>query len=534
MTEKAKRTGWMMAKQGSMAPAGVSRREWLRGMAGAAVVMATAKRGLAEVRSRYDVRSFGATGDGTTLDTAAVQRAIDAAAADGGGTVSFAAGTYACFTLRLRSRVTLELLPGSVLLAATPEFGVAGRQYDAPEMQPAAIVPYQDYGHNHWHNSLLWGEGLEQVGIVGEGLIWGRGLVKGDGAKEEQVGAGNKILALKNCRNVLLRDVSMLEGGHFAILASGVDNLTIDNLKIDTNRDGMDIDCCRNVHVSNCTVNSPWDDGIVIKTSYSLGEARPTEQVTIDNCIVTGSYQMGSLLDGSYKPFPAVMTSDWPAHTGRIKIGTETNGDVRNVVVSNCVLQGCNGLAVESEDGGRVEDVRFVNITMRDLYGPPFFVRLGSRMRGPAGVPVGTIQRVAFDAISCWNAKAEDCSVLSGVPGHPIRDVSFTDVTIEHEGGGAVRVGAVPELETAYPDPQMFGATPAQGFFVRHVEGLRMAGVQVRSAKADARPLFVLEDVRHVRVTGLEGDGAVLGRGVEDVSVVDADGKAVAVGAYLP
>ena len=110
---------------------------------------------------------------------------------------------------------------------------------------------------------------------------------------------GNKAISLKNCHHVTLRDFSVLEGGHFAILATGVDNLTLDNLILDTNRDGMDIDCCRNVRVSNCSVNSPWDDGICLKSSFGLGYARSTEMVTITNCFVTGGYQLGTLLDGT-------------------------------------------------------------------------------------------------------------------------------------------------------------------------------------------------------------------------------------------
>ena len=107
--------------------------------------------------------------------------------------------------------------------------------------------------------------------------------------------------ALKSCRNILLRDFAILAGGHFGILATGVDNLTIDNLRIDTNRDGIDIDCCRNVRVSNCSVNSPWDDGICPKSSYALGYARATENMTITNCYVAGSYELGTMLDGTYK-----------------------------------------------------------------------------------------------------------------------------------------------------------------------------------------------------------------------------------------
>jgi polygalacturonase len=110
----------------------------------------------------------------------------------------------------------------------------------------------------------------------------------------EQAGVGNKSIALKNCRNVLLRDFSVLKGGHFALLATGVDNLTIDNVMVDTDRDGFDIDCCRNVRVTNCTVNAPWDDAICPKSSYALGEVRSMDNVTIANCFAGRSRTAGS------------------------------------------------------------------------------------------------------------------------------------------------------------------------------------------------------------------------------------------------
>ncbi len=490
----------------------------------------------AMVAGRYDVRSFGARGDGKTIDTLALQKAIDAAADEGGGTVAFPAGSYLCHSLHLRSRVALAFEPGSVLLAASPSLSTTGNHYDLPEPQPAEIVHYQDYGHNHWHNSLIWGEGLDQVAIVGQGLLWGRGLEKSDGAAEERPGSGNKIIALKNCRNVLIRDLSFRDAGHFGILASGVDNITIDNIAIDTRRDGIDIDSCRNVHISNCTVNSPWDDAIVIKSSYSLGQLRPTEQVTITGCTVTGSYRMGSLLDGTYEPFPAVVPNDPPSHVGRIKIGTETNGDVRNVVVSNCVFEGCCGIAVESEDGAHVEDIRFANITMRNLIGPPFFIRLGNRMRGPAGIAVGAVQRIAFDSIDCWNATSAYCSVISGIPGHRVRDISFRDVRITHQGKGTLRKGEIPEEPAAYPDPQMFGPSPAQGFYLRHVENVSMDGVQIHSLAADPRPVFVLDDVCGALLHGIDADpfAGVEGRSVRDAEITTGRGVVRKIAPYVP
>ena len=205
----------------------------------------------------FDIRRYGATGDGKTLDTKAIQNAIDAAERVGGGTVLFPAGTYASYSIHLKSNVALYLDQGATLLAASvPLEGTTSGGYDAAEPQ-GAWEPYQEYGHNHWHNSLLWGENLHDVSILGPGRIWGKGLSRGhqhdtdrppDSSKP---GVGNKTIALKLCRNITLRDFQILEAGWFGILATGVDNLTIDNLRIDTNRDGMDIDCCRNVRVSN-------------------------------------------------------------------------------------------------------------------------------------------------------------------------------------------------------------------------------------------------------------------------------------------
>jgi polygalacturonase len=276
----------------------------------------------------FDVKKFGAKGDGATVDSPAINKAIETAAAAGGGTVHFPAGTYLCFSIHLQSNISLYLDQGAVILAAAPK--QTNGSYDLPE--PTEWGMYQDFGHSHWRNSLIWGISLENISILGPGRIDGRGLTRrsprprrplqaGDtpaslggaqtvapvqsplGEADDPIvmnGLGNKAIALKLCRNVVLRDFSILNGGHFAILASGVDNMTIDNLKVDTNRDGFDIDSCRNVRISNCSVNSPNDDAIVLKSSFALGFARATENVTIHSCLVSG-YDIGSLLDATYR-----------------------------------------------------------------------------------------------------------------------------------------------------------------------------------------------------------------------------------------
>ena len=445
----------------------------------------------------FDVRAFGASGDGTTLDSPSINRAIEAAAKSGGGTVRFPGGNYLCYSIHLKSNVALYLDEGATVIAADPPSSGSGG-YDLAEPNTAWDA-YQDYGHNHWHNSLIWGEGLENFSIFGPGLIWGRGLSRGygPGPVAEHLGVANKAVSLKNCHNVTLRDFSILKGGHFGILATGVDNLTIDNLKIDTDRDGIDIDCCRNVRVSNCSVNSPWADAICPKSSFALGYARATENVTITNCFVTGIYKLGTLLDGTFQRFGK---DEKHYGNGRIKFGTESNGGFKNITVSNCVFEGCQGLALETVDGGLLEDVTISNIAMRDIVSAPIFLRLGSRMRGPAGVPVGGLRRILISNIVCSNAHSDICSILSGVPGHPIEDVQLSDIYIQHSGGGTKDDAKIrpPEAEEKYPEPDMFGRMPAHGFFLRHARNISLSNVEIRSGEPDYRPAFALENVNGV------------------------------------
>jgi polygalacturonase len=488
-----------------------SRRSFMKlaggGVTGAALaaIASNPEQGFGQIASRassvaFNVKQFGATGDGKTIDTPSINKAIDAAAAAGGGSVRFPAGNYLCYSIHLKSAVALYLDQGATIVAADalPEGQTGG--YDEPEpVQP--WEQYQDYGHNHWHNSLIWGEGLHDISIYGPGRIWGKGLARSNGpeahnpAERRTQGVGNKSISLKNCRNVVLKDFQILQGGWFGILATGVDNLIIDGLIIDTNRDGMDIDCCRNVRVSNCAVNSPWDDAIVPKSSFALGYNRPCENMTIANCYVTGAYVLGTMLDGTWKKWGP---NDRVPHTGRIKFGTESNGGFKNTAVTNCVFEGCQGLALESEDGALLEDMVISNITMRDIVTAPLFIRLGSRLRGPADVTkTGAIRRVTISNIISSNASSQYGCIISGIPNFPIENLKISNLYLEHQGGGTKEQAALTpaEDETKYPDPHMFGDMPSQGFFIRHVKNIEISDVQIVATAPDQRPSFVLHDV---------------------------------------
>ncbi|HEX3877615.1 MAG TPA: glycoside hydrolase family 28 protein [Bryobacteraceae bacterium] len=455
----------------------------------------------------FDITSYGAKGDGKAQNRDAINKAIDAASAAGGGTVIVPPGVWVSGSIRLRSHVTLQLERGAVLEASAD-----AAAYDAPE--PNQWDKYQDFGHSHFHNSLIWGEGLEDIAIVGGGRISGKALNRGGGA------GGDKAIALKLCRNVTLRDISIFYAGHFGLLASGVDNLTVDNVAIDTNRDGIDIDSCRNVRIANSSINAPNDDAITLKGTHTLGAARVSENITIANCLVSG-YEIGSLLDGTYKR-TVEHAPDRDGPTGRIKIGTESEGDFRNITITNVVFDQSRGLALESVDGAHIEDVTVSNISMRDVSNAPIFIRLGSRLRAPEGVAIGWIKRVSISNLTAYNADPRYGSIISGIPGHDIEDVKLNNIRLVYRGGlslddaakqpadlvnsfffrGGVparEAYATPEREKEYPEPSMFGILPAYGFFVRHASGIELNDVRVAFLKDDRRPAFVLDTVDGVR-----------------------------------
>jgi polygalacturonase len=437
----------------------------------------------------FNVKDFGAQGDGKSLDSKSINQAIDAAAAQGGGTVYIPAGDYLSGTIRLKSNISLFIDHGATIVAAPV---TAKNDYD--QQEESISTRYQDMGHSHWKNSLICGIDLNNVAIIGTGWINGKNLYR-DEVKDLKMDA-NKAIALYRCKNVTMRDVSIIHGGWFAILATGVDNLTIDNLKIDTNRDGMDIDCCRNVHISNCSVNSPYDDGICLKSTFGLGYSLATENVTIANCMVSG-YDEGTFLDGTFKRTKNSVYGTQPY--GRIKFGTESNGGFKNITITNCVFDYCRGLALETVDGGLLEDVTISNITMRDVVNDPIFVRLGSRMRGPEGVPVGQLRRIKISNILVYNANPDYACTISGLPGHDIVDVELSNIHLYYAGGHdkADLDKAIPEKEKDYPEPGMFGSIPAYGLFVRHAKNVELNDVEFSYINPDMRPAILFSDVKN-------------------------------------
>lgn len=442
----------------------------------------------------FDVREYGAVGNGEHLDTRALQRALDACAASGGGTVRFSAGTYLTGTLFLKSKVALWLEPGAVVLGSTD-------LKDYPPMTPA-FRSYTDV--NYVERSLLYAEKAAQVAILGPGVIDGQG-----GAKAFQVGHGREgykqrpyLIRMIECRQVTLRDVTLRNSPMWVQHYLACEDLLLDGVTVDSvvngNNDGIDIDCCRRVRIANCRIRS-GDDAIVLKSTAP----HPCEQVVVTNCL---------------------LSSDCNA----FKCGTESTGGFRDIAVSNCVIHDTrlSGIALESVDGGTLEGVTISNIRLSRVCNG-LFLRLGNRARpylssGPGGsrgahqlepgrTPpgVGRLRNVHIAQVSGDGADAVGCAI-AGIPGHPIENVRLEGVRIEFAGGGTTADARrqLPEAEAAYPEYAMFGRLSAYGFFCRHVRNLVLDGVEVALASPDQRPALVCDDVANLELTRWHAAGS--------------------------
>jgi polygalacturonase len=411
------------------------------------------------------VRSHGAAGDGKTKDTAAIQKAIDTAADQGGGTVHFPPGTYLTGTLRLRSNVTLHLDTGATLLGSTD-------LDDYPHIRPRI----RSYTDNYVTQSILYGEDIENVAIVG------RGTIDGQGASFKSRTYENRpyMIRLVNSRDILVENVTIRNSAMWVQHYLACDNVTVRGInvhsRVNRNNDMLDIDSCHNVRISDCYGESD-DDAITLKSTTD----RACENISITNCVVS------SKCNG-------------------IKMGTESNGGFKNISISNCTVfkTGLAGVALEIVDGGTMDGVTISNISMRGVR-VPIFLRLGNRARpfkkDMAKPGMGSFRNVNISNIVATNTTEIGCSI-TGLPGRPIENVSLSNIKITFPGGGTKKDAqrAVPEHPTRYPECTMFGTLPAYGFYCRHVTGLTLWNIDLRWEKRDERPALVCDDVTNSQV----------------------------------
>lgn len=436
---------------------------------------------LASAEARiYSVADWGAKGTGQVLDTTAIQATIDAAAKTGGGTVWFPAGTYLSGTIYLRNGITLHLDSGAVLLGST-------RLEDYPVNRPKI----RSYTDNYVERSLIAGEDLQNITITGRGMIDGQG-----GAfKWKDYLNRPYVIRLVNCFNVMVENITMQNSAMWMQHYLACSDLTIRGIRVTNfttyNNDGLDIDSCQNVRISDCQIFSD-DDALCLKSTTLL----PCENVTITNCL------LGS-------------------HCNALKMGTESNGGFKNIAISNCTIQslrnqpalsgeqrGLSGISLEIVDGGVMDRVAISNVTMEGVIAP-LFIRLGNRARPfkpDSPVPgIGVLRNVLIENIVATDASLIGCSI-TGQPERAIEDVTLRNIHITFEGGGtaADAARAVERKPAAYPESTMFGTLPAYGFFSRHVNGLTFDRVHLSYGKTDSRPAAIFDQVQDLTINGFK------------------------------
>ncbi|HEX2949119.1 MAG TPA: glycosyl hydrolase family 28 protein [Armatimonadota bacterium] len=424
----------------------------------------------------YDVTNFGAIPDGKTLDTQYIQRAIDTCYAAGGGTVYFPSGIFLSGTIQLKDNITIYLAAGATLLGSST---------------------MSDYQPKH----LFYAHGVSNIAIAGMGCIDGRGNAfwklrpENERIKEEDrwhavahfsykpKDRPSPLLYFDECRHIVIQDIIIKNAPGWTITPFKSSNclihgVTIDNPIYGPNTDGIDIDDCEHVTISDCQITT-GDDAVCLKNSNASNIPFPCRNIAITNCILTTA-------------------------CNAFKIGTGTLGDFENITFTNSVIynepqetvnQALSGVAIESVDGGHVHNVLVANITMQNVRSP-IFIRLGNRVEHRKTNTPGTLRDININNILATGAMLT--CIFTGLPKHPIENVHLANIDIHTLGSGTSEkaISRVPENPGNYPECVMFGRwLPSNGFYCRHIKGISFSHVQVTAETVDTRPMFMGDDV---------------------------------------
>ncbi|MDF7823606.1 glycoside hydrolase family 28 protein [Pontiellaceae bacterium B12227] len=454
--------------------------------------------------SVFNVKKFGAVGDGVAMDTVALQAAIDACTTAGGGTVWVPVGKYPIGTLQLKSNITLSLDHGATIMGSQ----------DMKDYPIDQLLPSRE-GNSE---CLLYAEDAVNIRLEGLGVIDGRGHPEffpkraGPGGKDNRP----RLIRFENCRNVTFSGLTYKNPAFWGIhlvdckevLFSGVSVRMRNN---HSNNDGLDLDACENVLIENCDIIS-GDDAICLKST--LG---PCRNITVRNCRVS-------------------------SNTAALKFGTSSYGGFIDIDVSNCYFYDCpmGAIKLQSVDGGQLENVSISRIVM-DEVGCPIFIRLGNRGRtytkntktgsyqgpdvNPEGAGVGSIKGIHISEVVATvviedrekaarahykklkvdttpgitdqeKAKAGPI-MITGIPDYYVEDVVLENIQISYPGHGTEEDAQreVAEDIARYPEQFFFGVLPSWGAYIRHAKNVEFRNVNLSTRETDERKKTVLVDV---------------------------------------
>jgi polygalacturonase len=459
--------------------------------------------------SWHNAREFGATGDGETLDTSAIQAAIDAAHAAGGGVAYLPPGRYLSGGIELKTNVTLHLEAGATLLGSTNL-----SDYPPHEGPPA----HEDANQRH----LIFARGAANIAISGLGTVDGQGQAFWEPADRparpelwadvathdwRPIGDNDRpspMVELVECRNVRVDGVTLLNSPGWTLRPIACDTVMIRGIVIRNpihgiNTDGIDPTACHNVLIADCDIET-GDDAICLKSENPYGPLRVTRNITVTNCVLS-------------------------CCCNGFKLGTATRGGFENITFSNSVIYNRDvplnqrviaGFAIEMVDGGWIDGVSIANIRMQNVR-TPIFIRLGNRGWGQPTPTPGRLRGIKISGVHATGAILT--SSISGIPEQPVEDVALSDIRIETDEGGerSWTDARVPEEVASYPEARMFGRLPAYGIYIRHARDVRLSDVVIRSTVPDPRPLLVTDDVVQLSLRSLTGTGPGLGTPLLDL-----------------
>ncbi len=462
------------------------------------------------------VTDYQAKGDGESVDTSAIQAAIDACHRAGGGRVVLPPGRYVTSTLYLKDQVRLCLQGGAELLGSR-------KAADYPMDNPGSgeigePCSGEVLSGNEYIQALIVAHKASNVAIEGPGVIDGRGqqdafpaLINGkkDGTQRPM------LIRFVQCTNIRFHQVTLKDASSWCLHLVDCDDVHIQAIKISNranrNNDGIDLDGCGNVFIADCQISAK-DDAICLKSS----SGRSCENVFVRNC---------------------VLSSD----TAGIKLGTSSRAGFKNVIVSDCVIRktAMAGIKLICVDGGTLDNVHMHDLVMEDVEGP-IFIRLGNRGAAyftpePDGgpIPVGCLRNVTLRNIQARVRLAPPDTdevqehlrpflrggprtrlgmLMTGIPGHPLTGLKLDNIDILFPGLGDVdpRQPPVPDDEKRYPEQCFFGPLPAYGLFLRHAEDVELSRIRLRYEGHEKRPAMILDDVHEcsLKDVTLQADGA--------------------------
>jgi polygalacturonase len=438
------------------------------------IALAASPSARAAETTNLNATAHGVVGDGVTLNTDAIQKAIDDCGAGGGGTIQFPAGRYLTGTIQLKDNVTLHLDENAVLLGST-------KAADYRNVDPFIDGVGQKMGY-----ALIVGVGASHVGIEGAGTIDGQG--KKLKAAQSPYTVRPFLMRWLHCTNVAIRDVHLANPGAWTLNFFQTRNATVERVTIRTrdtglsNNDGIDLDSCEGARIRDCDIDS-GDDALCFKATSPL----PCRDIIATGCKLS-------------------------TKCNAIKFGTESLGDFEDIHISDCQIRNTriSGIALNSVDGAHLQNVTIDGITMNGV-AAPISMRLGARLKtfraGDQPKPPGILRDVTIKNLRVTGARQIGI-LINGIPGHPVENVSLENIQIELPGGGSAASARVKlaEKEAAYPEYDMFGKViPAYGIYARHVRGISFSNVQTTVIARDARPEKVLIDVEGVTPADFAG-----------------------------